>query len=460
MMSNADAIIKGFKDSVVEKYPNIISNTQSNENDSEKNASNPGWKQLLGKVKNAPLQYDHVDLKKKEKFFNSNTHFIDNGLATNNYTNYRLCNACGKPISIEVIMDHLKTYCSKLQPSYDKAEEVKPIAVEEDDNSRNNKIEEEDMNDDDYDDNDDDDNDRKRTANDLDESTPGTPMTSSKKQRVSGSRKPRKVKQRNPTDKHLINFDKQCGVGLPEGGYCARSLTCKSHSMGAKRAVEGRTQDYDLLLAEYHKIHQTKIGAAAEKRARQTTQKPKEPKQPKERKAKQKKARGKPSKKKEDNNSQSADALAADMVILTPEEETTQVLNGISRSYPLPLESTVLTSVRRRTKYFRMREMFASSFSIKTGYTSPGYGPIQSRVGCVDIEKPFEYKFRIKTPQPNTALQQQQNLVQQQRQRSQQQMLLMQQQQQQQQQQRQQQQQQQQQRQAMQQQLQNNLNAQ
>lgn len=34
---------------------------------------------------------------------------------------------------------------------------------------------------------------------------------------------------------------------------CTRSLTCKSHSMGAKRSVDGRSQPYDVLLAAYQK---------------------------------------------------------------------------------------------------------------------------------------------------------------------------------------------------------------
>lgn len=51
-----------------------------------------------------------------------------------------------------------------------------------------------------------------------------------------------------------LDLDKQCGViqglnNLP----CTRSLTCKSHSMGAKRAVDGRSQPYDVLLAAYQK---------------------------------------------------------------------------------------------------------------------------------------------------------------------------------------------------------------
>ncbi|KAG1153021.1 hypothetical protein G6F38_000009 [Rhizopus arrhizus] len=58
-----------------------------------------------------------------------------------------------------------------------------------------------------------------------------------------------KKKQKNKKEK-----DKQCGViqtatNMP----CTRSITCKTHSMGAKRSVKGRSQSYDLLLAAYQK---------------------------------------------------------------------------------------------------------------------------------------------------------------------------------------------------------------
>lgn len=53
-------------------------------------------------------------------------------------------------------------------------------------------------------------------------------------------------------------MERQCGVMLPNGQPCARSLTCKSHSMGAKRAVVGRSLPYDMLLAAYQKKNQAK----------------------------------------------------------------------------------------------------------------------------------------------------------------------------------------------------------
>ena len=55
-----------------------------------------------------------------------------------------------------------------------------------------------------------------------------------------------------------VDVEKQCGVALPAGGYWARSLTCKSHSMGLKRAVPGRSLPYDMLLAQYQKKNQAK----------------------------------------------------------------------------------------------------------------------------------------------------------------------------------------------------------
>ncbi|KAF7891508.1 uncharacterized protein EAF02_001833 [Botrytis sinoallii] len=59
-----------------------------------------------------------------------------------------------------------------------------------------------------------------------------------------------------------VDVERQCGV-LKDGVPCARSLTCKSHSMGAKRAVPGRTLPYDMLLSQYQKKNQAKQQKAA-----------------------------------------------------------------------------------------------------------------------------------------------------------------------------------------------------
>ncbi|ERF70392.1 hypothetical protein EPUS_05211 [Endocarpon pusillum Z07020] len=66
-----------------------------------------------------------------------------------------------------------------------------------------------------------------------------------------------------PKPKGPVDVEKQCGVVLPNGAQCARSLTCKSHSMGAKRAVPGRSLPYDMLLQAYQKKNQARQQKAA-----------------------------------------------------------------------------------------------------------------------------------------------------------------------------------------------------
>ena len=122
---------------------------------------------------------------------------------------------------------------------------------------------------------------------------------------------------------------------------------------------------------------------------------------------------------------------------LTAEEETHNVLSGISRSYPLPLENCVLSSTRLKTKNFRLRQMFSKCFNTKQGFTKPGFGALEGRLGYVDVERPNEYAFKIDFSHSKyTPAQQQQMLMQQQQQQllNQQQILHQQQQQQQQQQ--------------------------
>ncbi|EKM49975.1 uncharacterized protein PHACADRAFT_264439 [Phanerochaete carnosa HHB-10118-sp] len=52
-----------------------------------------------------------------------------------------------------------------------------------------------------------------------------------------------------------VDLDRQCGVINDKGLPCSRSLTCKSHSMGAKRAVPGRSRKYDDLLLDWNREH-------------------------------------------------------------------------------------------------------------------------------------------------------------------------------------------------------------
>lgn len=59
-----------------------------------------------------------------------------------------------------------------------------------------------------------------------------------------------------------INVEKQCGVLYPNGMQCARAITCKLHSVEVKRAVPGRSQPFDTLLAAF----QVEVALAASTR--------------------------------------------------------------------------------------------------------------------------------------------------------------------------------------------------
>lgn len=257
---------------------------------------------------------------------------------------YRICNLCGNPILESVIASHIGA-CKERQernkhaPAPNVAEVVElndDTAVLDSSQKRPNSSSTNNA------------NGTKKRKND----TPATNTSVSvepdgkklKKERKKKETKPKVAKNKGPVD-----VEKQCGVPLPNGGFCARSLTCKTHSMGAKRAVLGRSAPYDQLLAAYQKKNQAKIGAAA--------------------------AAAQQAKEELENSAH---------VALDDEEETQQVLEGVKKSVPFPLERRVVMPIRYRTKYLRMREMFASS--ILPRLTNNPLGALQGRAAVMNVE--------------------------------------------------------------------------
>lgn len=66
------------------------------------------------------------------------------------------------------------------------------------------------------------------------------------------SKRNKRSKGKNRSAK-TTEFDpeKHCGVALDENRRCLRSLTCKTHAIALKRAVEGRSKEFDKLLADH-----------------------------------------------------------------------------------------------------------------------------------------------------------------------------------------------------------------
>jgi SAGA-associated factor 73 len=76
-------------------------------------------------------------------------------------------------------------------------------------------------------------------------------------------RKRKRDQEKKGRTKGPVDVEKQCGVPMPNGQLCARSLTCKTHSMGLKRSVLGRSQKYDILLAQYQRKNHARQHRAA-----------------------------------------------------------------------------------------------------------------------------------------------------------------------------------------------------
>lgn len=128
-----------------------------------------------------------------------------------------------------------------------------------------------------------------------------------------------------PKPKGPVDVEKQCGVALDNGAFCARSLTCKSHSMGAKRAVPGRSLPYDMLLTAYQKKNQAKQQKAAI-----------------------------------DANAPLLDETEPGGPI-DSDEEKDAVMTAVARSWPRPVAQHVFLPVRKKYEYVRMKEMLSQA---------------------------------------------------------------------------------------------------
>ncbi|KAG0051266.1 hypothetical protein BGZ83_003900 [Gryganskiella cystojenkinii] len=143
--------------------------------------------------------------------------------------------------------------------------------------------------------------------------------SSDKKQKAA---KPPKVKPVARV-KGPLDLDRQCGVIVAPGNTpCARSLTCKSHSMSSKRSVEGRSRPYDVLL---QLIQKKPAPVKDEKSGRLESEVPLA--------------------EKEDVNVDS-------------DEEFNDLLDAVKSYEPQPLASRPMTYMRRRNNCLRIRDLF------------------------------------------------------------------------------------------------------
>ncbi|PPJ55516.1 hypothetical protein CBER1_07063 [Cercospora berteroae] len=230
------------------------------------------------------------------------------------------CSHCKRPVAKHVIVKHVEGCLNKKQEKQRKKKEAKDARDAAARKERAGSSDEEEDG-------------SKKTAS----KTGG--MTASKKRKAAdegedGGPNKKKKKKDEPKSKAArpkapVDVEKQCGVELPQGGQCARSLTCKSHSMGAKRAVPGRSAPYDKLLMEYQRKNA----------------------------AKQQKAQF-------DANAPNPDDYDLPTGPVDSEEEREAVMSSIARSWGgQPLYQPVPVPLRQKYEYNRMKGMLPSAFA-------------------------------------------------------------------------------------------------
>ncbi|PRT53180.1 SAGA-associated factor 73 [Wickerhamiella sorbophila] len=158
-------------------------------------------------------------------------------------------------------------------------------------------------------------------------------------------------KRAKPAAAKQIDLDRQCGVELPNGSKCGRLLTCKTHSISAKRAVVGRSRPFDTLLVAYRQTRQVQQNAKSSQTAK------------------------------------SMQEDISDEAPLPPHEEIQQVLLGTLQSHATPLYRRVTYPVKSRDRYLRVREQLLGSLNrvppLPSSSQSTGIAQLMSLTGAV-----------------------------------------------------------------------------
>ncbi|CAO3620316.1 unnamed protein product [Mucor fragilis] len=227
-----------------------------------------------------------------------------------------------------------------------------------------------------------------------------TPSTTAKRPPTVLAEKPdkkkmKKEKQKKTTkQKAPLDLDKQCGVIQGQNNLpCTRSLTCKSHSMGAKRAVEGRSQKYDVLLQAYqkksigrpngkehgakNKAPTSNIAASTGINSNGTISGGKSIKNLKRLQGQQipPSVNG--------NNGSNSSGIKSNLAstqlneepFVDSDEEVENVMQALKLSRPTPLAQKPFFFVKRRRQCFRLRDVLLDSITPKSATTNDSHLP-------------------------------------------------------------------------------------
>ncbi|KAI9282307.1 SCA7, zinc-binding domain-containing protein [Sporodiniella umbellata] len=167
---------------------------------------------------------------------------------------------------------------------------------------------------------------------------------------VNDLKKAKKIKQRKR--EVPLNLDRQCGVVVSPGSEpCSRAITCKIHSVGAKRAVTGRSQSFKDLVAMYQKkgIGRPHVPGGHSQEAHSLNNGP----------SITSKEEGKATEEQENHVDEATDDVDSD-------EETQSIYQALKNSRPRPLGERQVFFVQRKRKYAKIRDILLDAMTPKS----------------------------------------------------------------------------------------------
>ncbi|KAI8047085.1 SCA7, zinc-binding domain-containing protein [Gilbertella persicaria] len=195
---------------------------------------------------------------------------------------------------------------------------------------------------------------RKRKDYMEDENNKDSPQSTTEFSEIDSEKKKKEKKSKQkaiPKKKAPLDLDRQCGVLIPPNNHpCTRSLTCKIHSMGAKRAVEGRSQPFNDLLAAYQKkgIGRPQVPGNDPLKSKSIPDK--------------KNMHKSESKEHDDDEEEEEDEVDEEV---DSDAEAEHIRLAIEQTKPLPLCQRQVFYVRRKRAYFKLRDILLDAIRPK-----------------------------------------------------------------------------------------------
>ncbi|KAG1180061.1 hypothetical protein G6F70_000757 [Rhizopus microsporus] len=155
-----------------------------------------------------------------------------------------------------------------------------------------------------------------------------------------GKKRKRPLRDEDEKNVQTENNDRQCGVLIPPTNEpCTRAITCKIHSVGAKRAVAGRSQSFNDLIAVYQKkgIGRPQVTPGNDREDLKIVLE----------------------ESREQENSQQETDIDYD-------EETESVYIAVKEHKPQPLGERQVFYVQRKRKYFKIRDILLEAITPKS----------------------------------------------------------------------------------------------